>query len=60
VVDHDAVLIAADTTRDVLLIRDVFPDARAMDDLAMELWARAEDACEASAQDGIVHSCSTW
>jgi hypothetical protein len=50
VANHDAVLIAAHTAGDALLVHDVLADASAMDDFTVELRARVEDTFEASAE----------
>jgi hypothetical protein len=50
VADDDAVLVAADTAGDVLLVHDVVTDLRPVNDLAVEAGAAIEDPAEVRAE----------
>jgi hypothetical protein len=53
VTDDYAVLLASVAAGDVLLIHDVFTDARAVKDLAVEFRVLVEDGSEACAEIGM-------
>ena len=50
VTDNDAVLVAADSAGDFLLVHDVVTDLHRVDDLAVEAGALVEDPAEVRAQ----------
>jgi hypothetical protein len=47
--DHNAVLVATDTTRDSLLVHDVITNPRSVNDLAVEVGALLEYPAEVRA-----------